>query len=429
MKTIGGLLLLLVVAAAAAGGGYWYALHHGGDAKSEAKTESGESAAATQPTEEDKPVVPVTTAPLARRTITETVTAYGTVAAQPGEVRALSVPFESRVVRVPAVPGQTIAPGAEVIQVEASPDALVSLQEAKVAVEAATRDLKQAEERFTAHLATNQELSTARQAVAIAQLKLDSLVQRGVGQPHHLKSDIAGIITKVDVQEGQIVPAGGPLVELAAQDRVEVRLGVDPADAAVLKPGQSVQLRRTDRPASESAEPIEGHVRLVEQRVDPTTRLVPVAVTLPANTHPLLDSFVTGQVVRASADALVVPRDAVLPDDDGAYVLYTLKDNHAAKHAVRLGLQDDQDVQVIADDLHEGDPVVVTGNYLLTDGMEVEIKEPTTEPVATTTTASPSSHSPLAAGQSAGSGSDQSADPNSSHPHRAPATTESEAKP
>lgn len=379
MKSIGGLLLLLVVAAAAAGGGYWYALHRGGEAKAEANSHA--ETEASQPAEEDKPVVPVTTVPLARRTIIETVTAYGTVAAQPGEVRALSVPFESRVVRVPAVPGQTVAPGAEIVHVEASPDALVALQEAKVAVEAATRDLKQAEERFAAHLATNQELSTARQAVTIAQLKLDSLVQRGVGQPHHLKSDIAGIITKVDVQEGQIVPAGGPLLELAAQDRVEVRLGVDPADADALKPGQAIQLLRTDRPAAAGAtDSIDGHVRLVEQRVDPATRLVPVAVTLPPDTHPLLDSFVTGQIVRASADALVVPCGAVLPDEDGTYVLYTLKDKHAARHTVRLGLQDDHDVQVIADDLHDGDPVVVTGNYLLADGMEVEVKEPATGP-------------------------------------------------
>jgi RND family efflux transporter MFP subunit len=231
-------------------------------------------------------------------------------------------------------------------------------------------------------LATNQDLSTSQQALAAAKLKLDSLVQRGVGQPHHLKANIAGVVSKVGVQEGQVVPAGGPLLELTDQNRIEVRLGVDPADAPALKAGQPIRLHRTDRPTA--AGPIDGRIRVVEQRVDPATRLVPVSVTIPPDTHLLLDSFVTGDVVRASADALVVPRNAALPDEGDTYALYTVKDDHAVKHTVRIGLQSGDEVQVLAADLKAGDPVVITGNYLLTDGMQVEVKESAGVPSATT---------------------------------------------
>jgi RND family efflux transporter MFP subunit len=378
MKPLSVMILLLIVAAGAGYGGYWYAQHHGTvetAEKPESKSE-GESASA-QPAEDEKPVVPVTTTALARRTISETVTVYGTVVTQPGEVRALSVPFESRVTRILVAPGQPVSPGTEVAQVESSPDALVALQEAKNAVDASTRDLNQTRQRFNDHLATNQELSQSQQALTSAKLKLDSLTQRGVGQSRTLKSDLPAIVSKVDVQEGQIVPAGTPLVELAAQNRIEVRFGVDPADAPALKPNQPLALRLTDHTTSDA---IEGHVRLIEQRVDPATRLVPVSVSLPQGTHLLLDSFVTADLTRASADALVASRNAVLPDDDGRYTLFTVKDNRAVKHTVRVGIQSDRDVQVLADDLKEGDPVVTTGNYILTDGMQVEVKEPTTEP-------------------------------------------------
>jgi RND family efflux transporter MFP subunit len=381
MKIFSVLLLLLLVAGAAGYGGYWYARRDG----AARETTKGVSATTQSAEEEEQPVVPVTTTPLVRRRITETVAAYGTVVAQPGEVRTLSVPFEARVTRVLVAPGQSVSPGTDVAQVESSPDALVALQEAKNAVDAAARDLDQTRQRFNDRLATNQELSLSRQALTSAKLKRDSLVQRGVGQSHVLKADLASVVSKVNVQQGQIVPAGTSLVDLAAQDRIEARLGVDPADVSALKAGQPIRLHRADRP---DAGPIEGRVRVVEQRVDPATRLVPVSVAVPPDTHLLLDSFVIGDVVRASADALVVPRDAVVTDEDGRYAIYTVKDDHAVTHAVRLGLQSGRDVQVLADGLNAGDPVVLTGSYLLEDGMQVAVqapagRQPTTAPAST----------------------------------------------
>ena len=103
----------------------------------------------------------------------------------------------------------------------------------------------------------------------------------------------------------------------------------------------------------------------------------------------MLDSFVTGRLARTSADGFIVPRDAALPDEDGGYTLFTVKDHHAVKHAVRIGLQQDQLVQVIGDDLKSGDEVIVSGNYALENGTPVQTTpaatsaaSPATEPAA-----------------------------------------------
>src|SRR4051794_29073153 len=117
-------LLILVLVLAAAGAGFWFGRGH----------ESGkdpDDAASTQPAEDEKPVADVTVTPLKRAAIARTITAYGSVVAQAGNVRVLSVPFEARVVKAVAVAGQQVPADAEVIRVEASPDALVSLEEAK----------------------------------------------------------------------------------------------------------------------------------------------------------------------------------------------------------------------------------------------------------------------------------------------------------
>ena len=373
-STFGRLFLLIVVAIATAGAGFWFGLHHNAAAGETRKDE----AETTQPSEEDKPLVPVVTAPLAVQHITETIKAYGTVVAEAADVHAVSVPFESHVLRVLVTPGQQVAQGTPLVQLEASPDALISLQEAKNALGAAQNDLQQTQRRFEQHLGTNTELSQSQQAAQSAKLKLDSLTQRGVGEKHDLKADFAGIVFKGDVQEGQIVPAGAPLLELEAGNRIGVQLNVEPTDAQSLKPGAQVELTPVD--GTDAAKPIAGTVRIVGQRVDPATRLVEVRVSLPPQTSLLLDSFVTGQIERSAADALVVPHNAALPNEDGTYSLFTVKDNHAVEHKVRIGLQNDKTSQVIADDLKPGDPVIITGNYLVKDGTQVEIEAPATQP-------------------------------------------------
>jgi RND family efflux transporter MFP subunit len=380
MKATGWLILLLVVAAAAGFGGFWYGRHH--------DSAHDEEAAATEPAEEEKPVAEVRVAPLRKGTIVQTITAYGSIVAQSGDVRVVSVPFESRVARVLVTPGQQLAAGADLVNVEPSPETLVALQEAKNTLAAAERDLKLVEQRFADHLATNAELSAAQQAVVSAKLKLDALAQRNAGSPQTLKAESAGVVSKVDVQEGQIVPAGGALVEVASGNRIEAALGVEPDVAATLKVGQHVKL--TPVGASEGHD-IDAAVRRIGRRVDPATRLATVLATLPPDTGAMLETYLTGQFTREVPDAFVVPRDAVLAQEDGEFVLYTVTDDHAHKHVVKVGLENDHETQVIADDLKEGDVVVVSGNYTLEDGMEVkeattEAAEPTTAPHAPTTT-------------------------------------------
>ena len=372
--------LVVVAAIAAAGaGGYWLG-HRGAGTKGPSEPAEGEGAGG-----EVKPVATVSVVPLRRGFIQETIIAYGTVVAPPSEVRVVSVPFESRVTKILVAPGQVVEGGASLGVVEASAATVLAVQEARNALAAAQRDLELVRQRYEQKLATNTELYAAQNALQSAQARLQSLEQGGAAGPRQLKAEAPGVVSKVDVQAGQVVPAGNPLVEVAAQTRIEVKLGAEPEDVPYLKPGQAVQLHRTDDPGAQA---VEGKIRLIAQRVDPITRLVDVMVSLPPDARLLLESFVTAQTTRASADALVAPRDAVLPGEEGAYTLFTVKDGKAVKHTVRIGVENDQEVQIIADDLKEGEPVVVVGNYELDDGMLVQAqpappRPPATEPAGT----------------------------------------------
>jgi hypothetical protein len=83
--------------------------------------------------------------------------------------------------------------------------------------------------------------------------------------------------------------------------------------------------------------------------------------------------------VRKKESALVVPRSAVLPDEDNKQVLFTVKAGKAVRHEVDVGITAGDLVEVTASGLNAGDAVVTLGNYELTDGMSIQAAEKDTQ--------------------------------------------------
>src|SRR6266436_321882 len=318
------------------------------------------------------PVPEVQVAKVERKTITEKVIVYGSVVAQPGKTHSVGVAFETRVRHILVAPGQFVQENDPLIEIELSPGAQVQFQQAKNAAEAARKEPKQTQERFNLKLATNQDLSAAEKTARDAEAQLTALQRAGAGGDNRIHSDISGVIAKVDAQDGQIVPPGGPLVEIVAENEIEVKLGVEPEDLSAAQEGAPITIFPVNDP---TAAQVEGSIRLVTRRIDPTTRLVDVYVALPKGTKLLLDQYVRGEIQRTEKDALVVPRSAVLPNESREFEVFTVANNHSVKHTVKIGAENSQEMQVIADDLHPGDPIVTVGNYELEEGMAVEIKK------------------------------------------------------
>jgi RND family efflux transporter MFP subunit len=318
------------------------------------------------------PVAQVEVAKVQRKTVTENVIAYGSVVAQPGKTHSVSIAFETRVRHVLVAPGQFVRENDPLVEIELSPAAQVQFQQAKNAAEAAQKELKQTQERFNLKLATNQDLSAAEKTARDAEAQLTALQRAGAGGDNRVHSDVTGVIAKVNAQDGQIVPPGNSIVEIVAENDIEVKLGVEAEDLSAAQEGAPVTIIPLNDP---TAPKVEGTIRLVTRRIDPATRLVDVYVTLPAGTKLFLDGYVRGEIQRTEKNALAVPRSAVLPNESREFEIFTVANNHAIRHTVRIGAENPDEIQVIANDLHEGDPVVTLGNYELEDGMAVEIKK------------------------------------------------------
>lgn len=314
----------------------------------------------------DTQIARVQTVPIRQGTLTETLTAYGTIVAAPGASRMVSVPFESRVARVMIASGQRVRPGDTLMVIDPSPDTALQIEQAQSAAASAGQTLKRVQERFDLKLATNEQLLAARQSFDQARLHLESLRKRGAGGGR-IRADVAGLVSQILAQEGAIVPAGGPLLEIVAGNRLEGRLSVELEDISSVRTGQSVVITHVSVP---SLAPVTGSVREVSRSVTQATRLTDVFVALPASTQFLLGEYVAGKIPLTSAQGLIVPRSAVLPSADG-HSVYTVQSGRARKYQVTVGLESATEAQVSAAGLRAGMRVVVLGNYVLQDGMAV----------------------------------------------------------
>ena len=357
-----GLLIAVAVASLLAGGWWFYrgSQQTAQDASTTGNAEPSEGA-----------VAPVKIAPINKGTIVKEITVYGTIVPAAGAVQTVSVPFESRVRRALVAEAQQVSQGDTLLEIEPSPDTNLQTQQARNDYESAKKALEYMQQRFDLKLATNDQILQTKQAVEQAQAKVESMHRRGSEGPRTIRADVAGLISKVSVQEGAIIPAGAAMVEMVAQNRLEARLGIEPEYIDKVKPGQEVSLARVN---GTGLDKILGRIRKISRVADATTRLVQVFTDLPSSSKFLLGEYILGKIAVASVQGLIVPRSAVLPQEDH-YVVFTVKDGSAKQHTVRLGLQNEKDVAVIAADLQPGDLVVILGNYELRDGMAVKVDE------------------------------------------------------
>jgi membrane fusion protein (multidrug efflux system) len=124
-----------------------------------------------------------------------------------------------------------------------------------------------------------------------------------------------------------------------------------------------------------------GRVASVDSRVDPQTRSVTVRALVPNVDGRLKPGmFLNVRMSRGTADGLVVPEEALLPEQGNVFV-FVVKDGRVSKRAIKTGQRRVGDVQVI-DGLVAGELVVVEGTQKLRDGAAVSVAEAPARQVA-----------------------------------------------
>jgi multidrug efflux system membrane fusion protein len=312
-----------------------------------------------------------------------------------GEVRArvesrLGFRVAGKIVQRPAELGQRVQAGQLLAQLDPQ-DYQLAAQAAQAQVSAATtqRDLAQANlRRFETLKAQNfisgAELERHQASLKSAQAQLDQARAQLASQGNQaaytrLVADVAGVVTGVEAEPGQVVAAGTPVVRIARDGARDAVFAVPEDKVALVRVGQPVRVRAW----AEGTE-MRGQVREVAASADPTTRTYQVKVAVEGQGVPPLGAtvYVAPQALGAEGlQAIKLPTSALRQDGGKTAVwVYDADKSTVRSQVVEVATADGNDA-VIAAGLTPGMQVVVAGVHALAPGQQVTVYKPKTPEV------------------------------------------------
>ncbi len=307
-----------------------------------------------------------------------------------GEVRAriesrLSFRVAGKIVQRSVELGQHVKPGQPLAQLDPQ-DYVLAAEAARAQVVSATtqRDLAAADFKRYAQLKeqnfiSGAELERREATLKAAQATLDQARAQASSQGNQtaytrLVADVAGVVTGIDAEPGQVVAAGSPVVRIAQDGARDVVFSVPEDKVASLRVGQEVQVRSWS-----GGEPFAGRVRDVAASADPVTRTFLVKVAVEGPQVPALGATVyavPAALSHAGAQAIKLPTSALR--QEGAQTAVWVFDpttGTVRSQAVKLATADGNEA-VVAEGLAPGMQVVATGVHVLSPGQKVTVYKP-----------------------------------------------------
>ncbi|MEP7176817.1 MAG: efflux RND transporter periplasmic adaptor subunit [Gemmatimonadales bacterium] len=192
--------------------------------------------------------------------------------------------------------------------------------------------------------------------------QIDSLERTGKARRTIvLRAPMAGEIAEKLVTEGQAVQAGDNLFLIADRSVLWVDLSVYEMDARALRIGAPVTVSVDALPGKT----YEGRITFIHPTVDSTTRTLTARAEVVNTDGALRPGMYATAVIRpASATALTVPTQAVLPTGTRNLVFVNRGDGQFAPRPVQVGIRGDSLVEIVGG-LKPGDEVVASAAYLL----------------------------------------------------------------
>ena len=321
----------------------------------------------------EPPPVPVQYVDAAPGAIPRTISSVG--AFESPEMTTVASEIEGRVVALDVPEGRLVEQGHVLARLDDA-ESRASLRVARARLQNAKDRLARLERLRERDVSSEQayddaraEFDAATGAFQEAQTRLEKTT---------LRAPFTGVLGLRQINVGQYVDGGTPIVELTQVDPLELVFSVPQRFAGELALGQRVEGR-----VGRCGPRFEGQVDAIDPRVNPATRSVQLQASVPNVDASLFPGMAVSLklVVGAFEDAIVVPQEAIVRQGT-RHIVYTLDEQDAAQQAtVLLG-------EFFADGVHvrrgiePGARVVAAGQQKLRPGARTAATpfEPTRNP-------------------------------------------------
>jgi membrane fusion protein (multidrug efflux system) len=297
----------------------------------------------------------------------------GTVAAVQGVTVSADLP--GIVERITFDSGRAVREGDVLVQLDTKQEQ-AQLAAAEAQLQLATLNYKRMQGLVEQDAVSRAEYDAAVAAHTQAEARIREI--RATIARKTIRAPFSGVLGIRQVNLGQYLTGGDPVVPLQSLNPIYVNFGVPQQDAARMKPGRQVRAVAADAGGLE----LTGRITAVDSVVDETTRNVQVQATF-ANPGGKLrpGMFVQTQVALGAPQTVIaLPASAInyAPYGDSVFVVTDLKtpEGRAYKgvrqQVVKLGSARGDQVAVLSG-VNAGEEVVTSGVFKLRNGVAVQV--------------------------------------------------------
>jgi len=315
----------------------------------------------------------VTTIVAAQETWPNTLNAIGTVAAVQGVTVSADLP--GVVDKIAFESGKAVAKGDVLVQLDTRQEQ-AQLAGAESQLELARLTNERMKGLVEQDAVSRAEFDAATASLKQSDAKLNEI--RATIERKTIRAPFSGVLGIRQVNLGQYLTGGAPVVPLQSLDPIYVNFAVPQQDAAQMHPGRSVHVALTDAGGGE----FNGRISAIDSVVDQTTRNVQVQATLPnpgARLRPGM--FVQSHVMLGAEQRVIaLPASAInyAPYGDSVFIVGDMKNEQGQPYrgvrqqVVKLGPARGDQVAVLSG-ITPGEEIVTSGVFKLRNGAPIQV--------------------------------------------------------
>lgn len=187
----------------------------------------------------------------------------------------------------------------------------------------------------------------------------------------YVKAPFDGVISAKTYEDGELY-GGQPIVVLTQVDRLKALIAIPETYYPMVKEGMRLTVKSDIYPQEEFAATIE----VVYPTIDPATHTFQCKLVIPNATERLRPGmYVTTTLGIGKENTIVVPYQSVekLIGSNERFVFIN-ENGYAKRVSVKLGQRFDENIEIIAPEIHEGVEYIYLGQRKLVDGVKIQVK-------------------------------------------------------